>query len=364
MRVPLPVVLLLCALVIGSFWWKWTQGKDFLTPPSEETLAVVRQQAAQAAPPVTAYHEPVEEKKAGPVEPAPPAVEPPFDPGDLVTAPGLNAYAAEAKKGADHLIRLAKRLGEVGATSRALLAWERVLDFGKGDTIQAGEALKAIRRLRVTEPMWNVDPEGSLPLTLHFGASPAMAEKLKPLLPNIARTVERASGGVVTVSTDLVVGKKPAAGTETPPVALWLSGGPKEAPATEAVPFTVASSDQLEREVYGTVFQLVRTKLSRSSAYAAPSAAGSTEDPLGALTCNITRFCWQDFAKAMNVIAPAVLAVAPPAPGTKPASGKPASGKPSAKPVPAKPVAKPVKPVTPKPSAKPKAKPVRDADQE
>jgi hypothetical protein len=254
---------------------------------------------------------------------------------------------------------LAKRLEELGASSRALLAWERVLDFGKGDPIQTAEALKAIRRLRATEPMWNVDPEGSLPLTLHFGASPSAAEKLKPLLPNIARGLERASGGVVVVSTNLAVGKKPVAGAETPPVALWLSGGPKEAPATEPVSFTVVANDSLEKEVYGAVFQLVRTKLSRSSAYAAPSAAGSTEDPAGALTCNITRFCWQDFAKAMNVIPPAPVAIAPPASGTKPANGKP-----SAKPVPAKPVAKPVKPATPKPKAKPKAKPVRDADQE
>jgi len=362
-RVPLSVVLLLCALVIGSFWWKWTQGKDFLTPPSEEALAVVRQQAAQAAPPIVSAHEPVAEKKVDPAEPTPPPVEPPLDPGDLITAPGLNAYASEAKKGADHLIRLAKRLEEVGAASRALLAWERVLDFGKGDTIQAGEALKVIRRLRATEPMWNVDPEGSLPLTLHFGASPATAEKLKPLLPNIARTLERASGGVVTVSTDLVVAKKPAAGTEAPPVTLWLSGGPKEAPATEAVPFNVVANDLLEREVYGAVFQLVRAKLSRSHAYAAPSAAGSTEDPVGALTCNITRFCWQDFAKAMNVIPPAAAAVPPTTTGTKPA--KPATTKPAAKP--AKPAAKPVKPVAPKPAAaksKSKPKPVRDADQE
>ena len=361
MRVPLPVVLLLCALIIGGLWWKWTRDKDFLTPPSEESLAVIRQQAAQAAPPVASHHEPVEEKRAGPAESAPPTVDQPLDPGDLATAPSLNAYAPEAKKGADHLIRLAKRLEELGATSRALLAWERVLDFGKGDPIQVGEALKAIRRLRATEPMWNVDPEGSLPLTLHFGASPAAAEKLKPLLPNLTHTVERASGGVVAVSTEVVVGKKPAAGTEAPPVALWLSGGPKEAPATEAVPFTAASNDALEREVYGAVFQLVRAKLSRSAAYAAPSAAGSTEDPLGALTCNITRFCWQDFAKAMNVIPPAAAAVPPPAT----TSTKPATGKPSAKPsAPSKPVAKPVKPVAPKTATKPKAKPVRDADQE
>jgi len=333
---------------------------DFVTPPSEEALAVVRQQAAQSAPLSAPHHEPVEEKKAGPTEPAPPPVEPPFDPGDLVTAPGLNAYAAEAKKGADHLIRLAKRLEELGVTSRALLAWERVLDFGKGDPIQASEALKAIRRLRATEPMWNVDPEGSLPLTLHFGANVAMAGKLKPLLPTVARTLERASGGVVAVSTDLTAAKKPAAGAEAPPVSLWLSGGPKEAPSTEGVPITVVSNDLLEREIYSAVFQLVRTKLSRSPAYAPPSAAGSTEDPVGALTCNITRFCWQDFAKAMNVIPPAVAAVPPPAP----TGAKPGTTKPSPKPTSAKPAAKPVKPVAPKPTAKPKAKPVRDADQE
>lgn len=363
MRVPLPVVLLSCALIIGGLWWKWTQGKDFLAPPSEETLATVRQQAAQpAAAPLR--QEATVEKKAVSAESAPPSVEPPLDPGDLVTAPALNAYASEAKKGADHLIRLAKRLEELGSPSRALLAWERVLDFGKGDPIQSTEALKAIRRLRATAPLWNVDPEGSLPLILHVGAIPAMAEKLKPLLPEIARALERASGGIVTVSTDLVVGKKPVSGTESPPSALWLSGGPKEAPATEPVPFL---NDGGEREIYSAVFQLVRTKLSRSSAYAAPTAAGSTEDPRGALTCNITRFCWQDFARAMNVIPPAPAAIAPPAPGTKPASGtKPVVGRPVAKPVKpaAKPLVKPVKPGSTKPAPKPKAKPVRDADQE
>lgn len=351
---------------MGGLWWKWTQGKDFLTPPSEETLAVVRQQAAQTASPAPIRQETTAEKKAVSVESAPPTVEPPLDPGDLITAPALNAYASEAKKGADHLIRLAKRLEELGSSSRALLAWERVLDFGKGDPIQAAEALKAIRRLRATEPLWNVDPEGSLPLTLHVGAIPATAEKLKPLLPEITRALERASGGVVAVSADLVIGKKPVPGTETPPSALWLSGGPKEAPATEPVPFLVTSNEGWEREVYSAVFQLVRAKLSRSSAYAAPTAAGSTEDPRGALTFNITRFCWQDFARAMNVIPPAPAAIAPPAPGTKPAGTKPAVGKPAAKPVKpvAAPRAKPVKPVSSKPATKPKAKPVRDADQE
>jgi hypothetical protein len=346
-RVPVPVVLLLCLAVLGSTWWKWTAGKDFLSSPDEQALEAVRQETARNVPAIPSRPQgPAGEPEPVSI-PASPPPEPPLDPGDVVTAPGLNAYASEAKKGADHLIKLATRLEEIGATARALLAWERVIDFGKGDTLQTREALQAIRRLRAAAPAWNIDPEGALPLTLHLGASPPLVDKLKPLLPSLAGSIERASGGVIRVTPELVAGKKPA-GTEPLAVILWLSGGPKEAPATEVLSVPIGSPEVSEKEVLGGVFQLVRGKLSKSPAYAAPPAEGSTEDPAGALMCNITRFCWQDFGRAMNVIPPAAMAV----PAASTASSKPAAkpatksaGKPLA---PAKPAKRPVKRTAPR----------------
>jgi hypothetical protein len=372
-RVPWPIVVLLCVVIPGGIWWYGARGKDFVTPPTEQRLAERRQELGEMPPPVAP--QPIEKPAAPEVPPPPP--EPPIEAGDVATAPALNAYAAEAKtKGADHLLKLAAKLEEHGATARALLACERVLDLAKGDPVQSAAALKAIKRLRPNVPPWNVDPEGTQPLVLHLGASPAMAAKLKPALESVPRMIERASSGIVAVTTELAVGKKPAGGAEATPVALWLTGGAAGTPSTEVASFTVVSPEALEKEMLSAVFELVRARVSRSAAFGAPLAIGVDESPADALATHLTRLVWQEFAKGMNTVPPA-LATAPPATPAKPDPVKPAAKKPAkpvapAKPPVAKPVAKPpvAKPVAP-PAAKPvpkrparPAKPVNDAYQE
>lgn len=372
MRVPWPIVILLCVVVPGGIWWYGARGKDFVTPPSEQRLAERRQELGDMPPPVAP--QPIE-KPASPVVPPPPP-EPPIEAGDVATAPALNAYAAEAKtKGADHLLKLAAKLEEHGATARALLACERVLDLAKGDPVQSAAALKAIKRLRPNVPPWNVDPEGAQPLVLHLGASPAMAAKLKPALESVPVAIGRASSGIVAVTTELAVGKKPAGGAEATPVALWLTGGAAGTPSTEVASFTMVSPEALEKEMLSAVFELVRARVSRSAAFGAPLAIGADESPADALATHLTRLAWQEFVKGMNTVPPAV-ATAPPATPAKPEPAKPAAKKPAApaKPVPpakppvakppvAKPVAPPAAKPVPKRPAKP-AKPVNDAYQE
>ncbi|RYD17739.1 MAG: hypothetical protein EOP88_24990, partial [Verrucomicrobiaceae bacterium] len=205
MRVPIPVVILLVLAVAGGTWWQNTRHMDFMTPPSQARLELVRAQAEELFPEVKEPDEPEKPVEPPPPEPPPP-VEPPkpeIDLGDLAAAPTLVDYSLRAPDGVPHLIELATALEEKGEFQRALLAWERVLDLGKPDDSQATTALSAIRRLRPTLPDWNTKPETAITVTLHAGTGKKLAKTIAPVLESVAKDLERASSGIVKVKTQV-----------------------------------------------------------------------------------------------------------------------------------------------------------------
>jgi hypothetical protein len=301
-RVPIPAVIVLIIAVMGGVWWHGTKDKDFLTPPSAEKLQEVRARVESSFP-QTGRVEAVTPEPAKPTDSPEPVVEsapePTIDLGDLSLPPTLTLYGDRSPQGAAALIALAAALEEKGQFQRALLAWERVLDLSKPSETETNTAISSIKRLRPTLPDWNTDPAKKIPVVLHAGTGKKMAGTLTPVLEQVAREVEKASAGLVKVTTSVTAGKSNAKGAS--PVALWLSGPAKSTVSTEVLSFTVDSPDALHREVLTTIFQLVRGFLSQTTSYTPPAALAEKENPEDALNHRITRLCWNEFAASLNL---------------------------------------------------------------
>ncbi|WP_338287653.1 hypothetical protein [Luteolibacter sp. LG18] len=317
MRVPVYIVLLLVVAVVGLVWWQGTLTYDFTTPPTEAKLAQVRAEAARDFSPASPQDAPKRAAVDGQAPNDEGAAEAPKEPeidlGNIETAPGLEAYAVDSPKGSDHLVKLATALEAKGAFQRALLAWERVLDHGSTDPVNYAAALASVKRLRPTLPAWNIDPEGAIPVVIHAGTGPATATALKPELEAAAREIGAASEGILAVTVDIAVGKKSPNPTGPAPVALWLSGSAKEAPATDALSFTVDNPANLRKQVLSTIYSLVGGQLKRKTAYVALPELSEDENPADALHHRVTRLCWRELGAGLNLTPPPPPAPAPPA---------------------------------------------------
>jgi hypothetical protein len=302
MRVPIPIVLLLVALVVSSVWWNGTRKTDFLTPPSAQKLAEIRNRIESAKPTneaVAAFTPPPKEpEKPQIVVPPPP---PEMDLGKLDEPPALDHYRSRAPQTAAGFIELATALEAKGQFQRTLLAWERVIDRAKPDEAQKLAALAAINRLRPTLADWNSDPSRAILITLHAGAGKKMAKTLEPILEQTAREIEKASSGILKLTTVVTAGKNNRTAPGPAPVALWLAGPLKNSRATEVHSFTVDSAGAVRAEILKTVFELVRNQLSRSQDFTPPTTVSAQQPPLEALTTQITRLGWSEFATALNL---------------------------------------------------------------
>ncbi len=295
------MVILLVLAVVAGMWWGNTRHLDFLTPPSEAKLAAIRVSLESSLPREYQTDDAISAPAVQAPEPPPVVAEPEIDLGDLTTPATVQSYGELSPQGAAHLIELATGLEKKGEFQRALLAWERVIDLTPADATQAATAISAIKRLRPTMPEWNPKPEAKIQITLHAGTGKKQAATLTPILDGVARDLEAASSGIVKVTATVTAGKTSTTAKGPTPVALWLAGPDKKSPATETLSFTVDSPDALRQDVLKTVFQLIRSHLSRATKYTPPAALAEGEDPQSALNFRITRLCWSEFAAALNL---------------------------------------------------------------
>ena len=295
------MVILLVLAIVGGVWWSNTRHLDFLTPPSEAKLQAIRIRVESSLPREDQPDDAISVPVVKAPEPPPVIEQPEMDLGDLTTPPTLQSYGELSPQGAAHLIELATGLEKKGEFQRALLAWERVVDLTPADAAQAATAVSSIERLRPTLPQWNSKPEAGIHITLHAGTGKKQAATLTPILEAVGRDLEAASSGVVKITTAVTAGKTSTPAKGPTPVALWLAGPDKKSPATETLSFTVDSPEALRGDILKTVFQLVRSHLSRATKYTPPAALAAGEEPQGALNFRITRLCWSEFAAALNL---------------------------------------------------------------
>lgn len=293
--------MVLCLAVIGGTWWYQTRKLDFLSPPSGERLAEVRARVKTSLPP--------ESVPAAEIASPPPLNEPPPPPedpkpvielGDLQNPPALNEYADLRDKGASHLIELAVLLETEGEIQRTLLAWERVLDCGNPDETQTNAAIAAIKRLRLKLPDWNNDPKKQVEIVLQAGTARKAVKSLTPVLQETARELERASAGLLKVSTKITPGKDPKSSKTPVPIAIWLSGPAKDSRSTEVMSFTAGKAESLPDEVRRTSLQVVRGFLGRGAGGATPPPPAEGEILGEVLNSHVTRHQWLILGHLLN----------------------------------------------------------------
>lgn len=295
MRVPIPVVLLLCLLVVGGVWWSGTRQLDFLTSPSADQLAVLRARMDASVP--------VPDQPENAVS-APPVAEQttasPIDHHDDSALPQLDEYRELAAGGARQMIETAVVNESRGDSQRALLAWERVLDSTRPDLSQTAGAIAAIAKLRAELPEWNPDPAQTAEIALHAGTTAKTAQALEPVLAQIAGELQQASSGLLKVTAKLSSGNDTGEAPDPAPVALWLAGATTGSASTDVFSFTVATPDETADTIRRTAFLLIRNYLSRASKLTPPPALDDGPAEPGFLTHRTTRLTWQTLGRHLN----------------------------------------------------------------
>ncbi len=306
MRIPFLIAIPVCLLTVFVIWWVGTRDMDFLTPPSEARLQEIRSEALAALPVSTMQDDAISIRVPLP-EPDPTLPEPaeviiPVDLGDLTTPPVLDTYSDRAPEGSAKLIALAIALENHGAFQRALLAYERVLDLAQSNPEQIQTATSAIQKLKPTLPLWNTDPDTALPITIHIGTGEKFSEILPGILDEISTDLGIASSGLLSYTNKLNIGRSIQTDDAPTPVALWITGGEKDSPSTDVLSFTTDDPEGLRNDLLKTIFNLIRTHLSKSTAYSpAPEVIA---EPLPAFETNITRLLWQEFGALLNPTEP------------------------------------------------------------
>jgi len=294
-RIPIPVVVLLCFGVIGGVWWHGTRDHDFLTPPPESELAAIREKLAASIPPAD-HPEEVDNETTAPS----PEKQEVIEPGDFNKPPTLADYRDEAWKGAAALAGLAARLEAAGQPQRALLAWERVLDSAPPDPEQTRPAIAAIQRLRSGLSAWNADPRAAIAITLHAGTGKSTAAVIEPLLAEIAGELNAASSGILSISAKVTSGSDIPDSFGPPPVALWFAGPADDSRSTEVLSFTVDSPENLRADLLETLCQLLRGYLGRTASLAVPEDTATGGQVTEPGQWPITRLAWLELGSRLN----------------------------------------------------------------
>lgn len=307
-RIPIPFVLLLCLFLVAGLWWFGTRDADFLTPPSESELAEIRSKIQSSLPegnqPADAVSAPHQPQDPAPPPPQPENPKTVIVRRDLNRPPTLDEYLSLASEGPAFLIDLATLLESEKQFQRALITWERVIDSTKPDVSQSNSSIAAIQRLRATLPNWNTDPTQAIPLTLHASTNSKTAKILKPILEETARDLERASAGILKITTSITTKTSKSTSSTHPPVALWLTGSSKNSKATEALSFKFNSSKSLPDDTRKTVFLIISEYLTKETKLSPPRAIGDATSPIAALNSHISRRSWQELGRKLNTPPP------------------------------------------------------------
>ena len=297
MRVPIPVVILLCHCVISGVWWAGTRKHDFLTPPSENRLAVIRERAGDGMHGQDATSD---------VSPTPgaeniiPQTQAEVAKPSQDSPPQLADYRHQAEEDPASLVELARKLEARGKFQHLLLAWERILDSALPDEARTAMALQAIKRLRPTLAKWNMDPSKTLSITLHARTGKSTAGILTPVLEQIAGDLMEASSGILNISTQVTAGNDIPKKRGPAPIAIWIAGPSDKARTTEARVFTVGPVDTLRNDVLKIVLQIIRSQLGRSASLTVPEISNSDANSPDSMHFCVTRLGWQELGSELN----------------------------------------------------------------
>ncbi len=302
MRIPFLIAIPASLLTVLLVWWLGTRKVDFLAQPSEARLQQIRSDTLASLPVSTMQDDAISIRvplpQADAANPEPISETITVDIGDTSTAPVLDTYSDRAPEGPGKLLALAEALENQGSFQRALLAYERVLDLSQSNPEQIQTSINSIRRLKPTLPLWNSDPSTALPVTIHIGTGEKFSNILPEIMEKISTDIGNASSGLVKPVFKLNIGRSIQDADAPTPVALWITGPEKGSPSTDVLSFTTNNPDTLRSDLLKTIFNLIRSHLSKSAAH--NPAPEIIDEPLPALENHLTRLLWSEFASLLN----------------------------------------------------------------
>lgn len=315
MRVPLPIIIILCLLATLVAWIIGTHDKDFTKSPTPKELVQITEDWNETKPQNPEQHSrsattPADwQNNKSPSSSASSSLKPEkLPPMEFRQSPALSEFGTLRDKGTSFMIQLATQLEAMGQRQRALLAWERVIDTSNPTQEERQKALAAIKGLKNSLPPWNPDPINEIPLTLHAGATLEDRKTLELALIKTADLISEGSGNTIKVSTKASIGKGRSAPTKRIPVAIWFSrpGTSSDDTGAETPPISFMTDpsheQQLASQIAAGAYSLIRIQLTRETNFSPlpelQENAGVNPNEL--LKYHITRLMWREFVQSLR----------------------------------------------------------------
>ncbi|MFY7817647.1 MAG: hypothetical protein ACOVRB_04700 [Akkermansiaceae bacterium] len=303
MRIPWYACLPLILLTVGLVWWQGSQDREFVTPPSDDAIAQIKEQTKNEIHVVDSILPPEPDRaiRVKPKKLVVPEAEKdaiallkPEEIGHPSITPGIDCYRTLAGRGAVLLSDLANQLESRGETQRALLAWERIIDSSAADSSQLDTARKAVQRLRTQVTPWNVDPTSSVSVVLHANCDRERGKSIESILREVVTLFNQAGSGLFELKLKVQTISKPAKGAPPLPVALWFSSATSATSGSKAVsiPLATDSPEEQKKQLLVATCKLLREG-ARGIPGLKPLAEPSSQDPLDFLETAVTRRTWE-----------------------------------------------------------------------
>ena len=219
---------------------------------------------------------------------------PEIDPGDFQTAPGLDEYLSDAELGAAALFQLAQKLQNAGQVQRAALAFERILDSTPPGGSTRAEAVEALAPLKAGLPLWNSDPQASVPLQIHLDTV-RPPESLSGAIATLSELVMVGSGNQSLPSFQIHPSDPPSELLPSSPVAMWLTvpSEDPEIPSLAVVTLIPESDEDLDARLTYGLYQLLARRITSIAQLTALPPLQQDEDAENAVVNKVTRLAWK-----------------------------------------------------------------------
>ena len=313
MRVPIPTVVTLSISVALTVWFVETRKMDFAQEPTPEEYVQIAEQWELNKPHIQPVNSVASQRAEAHAQKTSQLVAnhlkkntehyPEIDPKRL---PTLAEYGILQDKGSAYLCRYATFLESEGYAQHALLAWERVIDTTDPNEKQRNRAIRSIMRLKSSLPPLSSSAEAVRSITLHVGASISDAKLLEAALESTAKSIEKASGGLIHTKTNISLAKKPHKQAASSPMALWLSRptslSGKSRQDTMPVSFIADPNNEqaLASELHAGVYAIVRKNLTQKTGFSKLPERPINIKADELVQFHITRLMWREFFNSIK----------------------------------------------------------------
>ncbi len=295
LKVPGPIVTLLCLTIMGTAWYFGAKKHSFLEFDESFNASIPHMDFGT---PIST--EPLSENET---------IEGVFSPKALVfslnkvglttevlqQAPGLSLFHKIAQESPESLPQLALYLERQGELELSRLVYERMIDSSEHRELSLVEVRKHLLRLSQTTSMWVSDPAETTALTLHLSSSSALKSQLVQYLQQLTPYIYQCSGGLVKLEAELTLKENSNSGNL---VSFWVEGTGPKGKKSQTLTKMIPSSDASEA-FFASFYELVSAHLSLTPQLLNPPPLTTALSAKEQLSTDISRWMWMIFAQSL-----------------------------------------------------------------